>query len=280
MKTPSVPELFLAMLCAVPLSLAQQPGAATFLLSSPQGAGTQAAERAAALAARRESDEILARTYMATKRYREAGDVYEKLAKANPRDPSYLNLTGIACMQRGDLRGARRWFDRAIKLAPRFADAYNNVGATWYTEKDFKRALMYYQHAVTLQPGVAGYHTNVGYAYFSLKMIPEAEQSFRRALLMDPHIFLQNDRTGSVLQDRSVADRGLFAFTMARSYAGTGDAENCATYLRRALDEGYKDISTVRTDPSFTAVLADPNVQSVLSLIPAPQGLAAVPPGL
>ena len=275
MKTAAVPVLLLASLISAPLALAQQSGAAR-PPSSAQAA--QAAERSAALAAQREADETLARTYMATKRYKEAGDLYEKLAKANPRDPSYLNLTGIAYMQRGDLRGARRWFDRATKLAPRFADAYNTLGATWYTEKNFKRALEYYRRAVALQPGVAGYHTNVGYAYFSLKMTVEAEEAFRRALLMDPHIFQQNDRTGSVLQDRSVSDRGLFAFTMARSFAGTGDADSCATYLRRALDEGYKDIANVHTDPTFAGVLADPDVQSVLSLIPAPRGQAAIPP--
>jgi len=276
MKTPSVPVLFLTILIAAPLSVAAQSGAARPASSAP---GTQGAGRSEAPAAQREADEMLARTYMATKRYKEAGEIYQKLAKANPLDPQYLNLTGIAYMQRGDLRAARRWFDRAIRLVPRFADAYNNLGATWYTERDFKRALQYYQRAVTLQPGVAGYHTNVGYAYFSLKMTVEAEQAFRRALLMDPHIFQQNDRTGSVLQDRSVADRGLFAFTMARSFAGTGDAESCATYLRRALDEGYKDISKVHTDPTFAAVLADPGVQSILSQIPAPAGQAAVPPG-
>jgi hypothetical protein len=108
-------------------------------------------------------------------------------------------------------------------------------------------------------------------------MLPEAEQSFRRALLMDPFVFQQNDRTGSVLQDRSVTDRGLFAFTMAKSYAGTGDAAHTATYLRRALDEGYAKMAEVYTDPNFTAVLADPEVQAVLSLIPAPRSEAAIP---
>ena len=214
---------------------------------------------------------------MATKRYAEAGALYEKLAKANPRNPSYLNLAGIAHMQIGDLRGARRWFERAIKVEPRFADAYNNLGATWYAEKNFKRALQFYQRAVMLQPGVAGYHTNVGYAYFSMKMPVEAEQSFRRALLMDPFVFQQNDRTGSVLQDRSVEDQGLFAFTMAKSYAGAGDAAHCAAYLRRALDEGYKDMAHAYTDPGFASVLDAPEVQAVLSLIPVASNEAAVP---
>jgi tetratricopeptide (TPR) repeat protein len=267
MKRSALPALFLAWVIFAPPLLAQQR-------ATPAPAPGTAAARAAA---QRESDEILARTYMATKRYREAADMYESLAKAHPRDPSYLNFTGIAYMQNGELRRARSWFERCVKLEPRYAEAYNNLGATWYTEKDFKRALEYYQRAVALQPGVASYHTNVGYAYFSLKMLPEAEQAFKRALLMDPFIFQQNERTGSVLQDRSVADRGLFAFTMARSYASTGDAMRCANYLRRALDEGYLDIATAHTDPTFAPVLEDPEMQAVLALIPTTRNEAAGP---
>jgi tetratricopeptide (TPR) repeat protein len=275
MKTFAASLFFLAGVIFAPRALAQQPGAGKPPATAP--APNTPAGKAAAAAAQRKADEILARTYMVTKRFGEAGDVYEKLAKANPRDPSYLNLVGIAHMKDGDLRGARKWFERCIKREPRFADAYNNLGATWYTDKNFKRALQYYQRAVALQPGVAGYHTNVGFAYFSLKMPVEAEQAFRRALLMDPFVFQQNDRTGSVLQDRSVADQGLFAFTMAKSYAGTGDAAHCASYLRRALDEGYKDVAKAYTDPGFAGVLSDPEVQAVLSLIPAAGSEAAVP---
>ena len=141
MKQSAVPALFLALAIFAPPLSAQQRGAA-----NAPAPGSPAARAAA----QRESDEILARTYMATKRYVEAAEMYEKLAKANPRDPSYLNFTGIAYMQNGDLRRARSWFERCVKLEPRFADAYNNLGATWYTEKDFKRALEYYQRAVQL----------------------------------------------------------------------------------------------------------------------------------
>lgn len=266
MKTLAIRLLFLAVVICAPRALAQQPRA--------PGPNT-AAGRAAAAAAQREADETLARTYMVTKRYTDAGALYEKLAKAYPREPTYLNQSGIARMQMGDLREARKWFERCIKAEPRFADAYNNLGATWYTAKNFKRALQYYQRAVALQPGVAGYHTNVGYAYFSMKMPVEAEQAFRRALLMDPFVFQQNDRTGSVLQDRSVEDKGLFAFTMAKSYAGTGDAAYCAAYLRRALDEGYKNMALVYSDPGFAGVLGDPQVQAVLTMIPVASNAAA-----
>jgi tetratricopeptide (TPR) repeat protein len=233
------------------------------------------AAAAASAAEQRDTDETLARTYLATKRFAESAAVFEKLSKSNPRDPKYANYTGIAYMQDGNLKMARTWFQRATKIEPRFADAYNNLGATWYAEKNFKRALQFYQRAVMLQPGVAGYHTNVGYAYFSMKMPIEAEEAFKRALLMDPLIFQQNGRTGSVLQDRSVQDKGLFAYTMAQSYAEANDSATCAAYLRRSLDEGYKDIAKVYLDPVFAPILAEPNIQAVLALIPQPNTAAA-----
>ena len=237
------------------------------------------AAAAAAAAEQRETDETLARTYLATKRYTESAALFEKLSKSNPHNPSYANYAGIAHMQNGDLRLARNWFQRAVKIEPRFADAYNNLGATWYTEKNFKRALQYYKRAVTLQPGVASYHTNVGYAYFSLKMPVEAEEAFKRALLMDPLVFQQNGRTGSVLQDRSVTDQGLFAFTMAKSYAEANDPDHCAAYLRRSLDEGYKDISKVYTDPAFAPMLSEGSMQPVLALIPQPNTVSSAGSG-
>jgi hypothetical protein len=110
-----------------------------------------------------------------------------------------------------------------------------------------------------------------------MKKPVEAEEEFRRAILMDPLVFQQNSRNGSVLQDRSVTDKGLFAYTMAQSFAGAGDARLCAAYLRRAIDEGYKDLALVYTDPKFAAVLNDPDVQAVLTLAPAAGTQAAAP---
>jgi hypothetical protein len=49
------------------------------------------------------------------------------------------------------------------------------------------------------------------------------------------------------------------------------------SYLKRALDEGYKDISKIYSDPNFASVLGDPNMQELLSSIPPAQNQAAVP---
>jgi hypothetical protein len=67
------------------------------------------------------------------------------------------------------------------------------------------------------------------------------------------------------LQDRSVGDRGRFYFLLAKSFAEAGNLERCLIYLRKAKDEGYKELAAVKSDPSFAAVVQDPAVQEVLA---------------
>jgi tetratricopeptide (TPR) repeat protein len=215
----------------------------------------------------REKDELQARIYMAKKQYPEAAQVYSKLAQENPKEAAYLNYLGIALLQEGKNDEARKYFDRATKVNRRFSDAYNNLGATYFAEKQYKKAISQYQRSLSLKPDVASVYTNVGYAYFAEKQIPKAMEAFHKALEIDPHVFEETGRAGSILSYRSVADRGLFNFMLAKDYAQSGDAANTIVYLRRAHDEGYKDVAKARTDPAFAKVIADPNVKALLDEI-------------
>jgi hypothetical protein len=71
-----------------------------------------------------------------------------------------------------------------------------------------------------------------------------------------------------------VGDRGRFYFLLAKSFAEAGNLERCLIYLRKAKDEGYKELSAVRSDPSFAALLKDPGIQEVL----APKALDSTQP--
>jgi tetratricopeptide (TPR) repeat protein len=215
----------------------------------------------------REKDELQARIYMAKKQYSEAAEIYSRLAQQNPKDPSYYNYLGIAQLQEGKLNDARKSFDRATKVNRRFADAYNNLGATYYAEKKYKNAITQYQRSLALKPNVASVYTNIGYAYFAEKQLPKAMEAFHQALAIDPKVFEETGRYGSILSYRSVADRGLFNYMLAKDFAQNGDAENCLVYLRRAADEGYKDLGKARTDPAFAKVITDPNVKALLDTV-------------
>ena len=218
----------------------------------------------------REKDELQARIYMAKKQYAEAVQIYSRLSQQYPKDAAYLNYTGIAFLQEGKMDDARKYFDRATKVNKRFSDAYNNLGATYYAQKDYKKAIAQYQRSLSLKPDVASVYTNIGYAYFAQKQLPKAMEAFHKALAIDPGVFEQTGRSGSILSFRSVADRGLFNFLLAKDFAQSGDAANCAVYLRRAADEGYKDVGKARTDSGFAKVIANPSVKAVLDEV-APQ---------
>ena len=109
-------------------------------------------------------------------------------------------------------------------------------------------------------------YSNLGYAYFGDKKYEQSMASFHQALVLDPQFFEHNGgRNGSVLQDRSVSDRGRFYFMLAKSFAQSGNVERCIVYLRKAKDEGYAALATVKADPDFAAMLKNPAIQEILA---------------
>ena len=212
------------------------------------------------------TDEQLADLYMARKDFREAAFSYKRLADQHPQNPVYLNKLGIALHQQAALGAALKYYERASKVDPSYADAQNNIGTIWYQRKKYGRAIKAYQKAINIRNDMAVLHSNLGYAYFGDKKYVQAISSFRQALALDPQLFEHsNSRNGSVLQDRSVGDRGRFYFLLAKSFAEAGNLERCLIYLRKAKDEGYKELSAAKTDPSFAAALKDPAIQEVLA---------------
>src|SRR5262249_19962562 len=215
------------------------------------------------------TDEQLADLYMVRKDYREATVVYKRLADQNPGNPVYWNKLGIALHQQTALSMALKYYERAAKADPSYADAQNNIGTIWYQRKRYGKAIKAYQKAIGIRNDMAVLYSNLAYAYFGDKKYELAIASFRQALALDPQLFEHNgSRSGSLLQDRSVSDRGRFYFLLAKSFAEAGNLERCLIYLRKAKDEGYKELAAAKTDPAFAAVLKDPAVQEVITTKP------------
>jgi tetratricopeptide (TPR) repeat protein len=216
------------------------------------------------------TDEQMGDLYMVRKQFREAAEMFKKLADQDPRNPVYLNKLGIALHQQAALGLALKYYERAVKVDPRYADAENNVGTIWYQRKKFEKAIKAYNKAIAMRSDMAVLYSNLGYAYFGEKKYEEAIAAFHHALVLDPQLFEHNgSRSGSILQDRSVDDRGRFYYMLAKSYAQAGDLDRCIHYLRKAKDEGYKNFTDIKKDPAFGAALKDPAVQELLLPKPA-----------
>src|SRR5712664_650067 len=260
---PAVVLLLTLSISSAGQTLVETPGAPVV----PRVAQSQSPTESSVIVVKPElTDEQVADLYMARKDFREAAFSYKRLADQNPRNPVYLNKLGIALHQQAALGAALKYYERASKVDPSYADARNNIGTIWYQRKKYGRAIKAYQKAITIRSDLAVLHSNLGYAYFGDKKYEQAISSFRQALALDPQLFEHsNSRSGSILQDRSVGDRGRFYFLLAKSFAEAGNLERCLIYLRKAKDEGYKEMAAVKTDPSFAAALKDPAIQEVLA---------------
>ncbi len=205
-----------------------------------------------------------ARIFMAEKKYEEAIRNFQEALKINPKNAVALNMIGIAYLNLNNYEQAKKYFERSSRADKKYPSAVNNLGMVYYHQKNYKRAIREYQRAVLVDPQQPGTHANLGFAYYNTNKMIEAATEFQKAIELDPQIFEHNDRVGSMVQDRSVSNHGLFFFTMARVYAQKNDAPHCAEYLRKSLEEGYKEVGKAYSDPAFKAVVNDPAVQAVL----------------
>lgn len=217
----------------------------------------------------REATEMRGDIYMARKEYSEAVAEYEQIITADPKDAAVLNKVGVAYQQLGDLARAERAYKRSMHADKNFASAVNNCGTVEYERKHFGKAIGLYKKALVLRGDMPTMYSNLGYAYFANKEYPEAMNSFEKALQLDPTVFDRRGQGGTMVQQRSTPDPGLFYFFVAKTYASVGDAERAAHYLKLARDDGYTEFLSAQTDPAFAKVIKDPGVQEVLHEAPS-----------
>jgi tetratricopeptide (TPR) repeat protein len=281
---------FLVMLFAVP-SRAQTPSSelppltqdAAWLMASdrstppslpaPAAASMQTAQQVSTANASPEvvnelTPEQMGDLYMARKQYVEAAQTFKVLCDKNPTNAVYFNKLGIALHQQEALTLAMKYYEKALKVNPKYADAQNNIGTIWYQRKKYGKAIRAYEKAIKINDDMAVLYSNLGYAYFGDKKYEESIAAFRIALQKDPQFFEHNSaRSGSLLQDRSVTDRGRFYYLLAKSFAESGNIDRAVLYLRKAKDEGYATlIADLKKDKAaFAAELKLPEVQSLLN---------------
>lgn len=222
-------------------------------------------ERAAAIDRPAVTPELRGDIFMARKMFREAADMY----KLMPQDsPITWNKVGIAYHQMLDLSLAQRYYQKAIKLKPDYPEAVNNLGTVHYARKSYRRAIGYYRRALLINPGSASVLSNLGTAYFARKKYDDALKAYQQALALDPEVFEHRNAAGVLLQERTVEERAKFHFYLAKTYAKAGLHDRAMLYLRKALEEGFKDRDKLTQDPEFAAMQALPEFQDLLKYQP------------
>jgi tetratricopeptide (TPR) repeat protein len=202
---------------------------------------------------------------MARKMYREAVDVYKE---GPPESAVIWNKIGIAYHQMLQLENARRNYEKAIKLDPQYSEAINNLGTVYYAHKNFKKAISYYKRALKIAPSSASVYSNLGTAYFARKKYKEAAETYQIALSLDKDVFEHHGTYGVLLEERSVEERAKFHFYLAQTYAKAGMNDRALQYIRKALEEGFKDKKKLMEDPEFDSLRELPEFKEIIALEP------------
>jgi tetratricopeptide (TPR) repeat protein len=202
--------------------------------------------------------------FMARKMYRDAIDTY----KQAPVSAQMLNKIGIAYHQLAELDTAAKYYQRAFKADPTFSDAINNLGTIYYSKKSFRRAVGEFKKVLRLRPDAAATWANLANAYFERKQYELSSESLQKALALDPGVLENRGTVGSLVQDRNVADRAKYHYYLAKSFAKNGKNADALQYIRKALEEGFKDRQKFLEEPEFAALRDDPDFKLLMATEP------------
>jgi len=202
------------------------------------------------------------------KDYVDAIDYYQAALKRAPASTAVYNKIGICQLMMLRYKEAKKSFERAIKVDRKHADAYNNLGVIDYELHNYSAAIRQYEKAVSLKNDAASYYGNLGAAYFGKRQFDKAMQSYAKALAIDPDIFEHSSHAGVLAQLPSPEDRARYDYVLAKLYAKAGESDRSLHYLKKALEDGYKDIKDVYKDNEFGTLRKDPRFTELMASKP------------
>ena len=98
--------------------------------------------------------------------------------------------------------------------------------------------------------------------------IQRSFESYQKALQLDPEVFEHRNSSGALLQERSVEERAKFHYYLAKTYAKAGNQERALLYIRKAIEEGFKERAKFSEEPEFAGLKDLPEFKELLKLEP------------
>ena len=126
------------------------------------------------------------RNALAEGKYAQAIDNFNVLAQLDTADYYTFFFRGIAKYNLGDLRGARRDFDRSVQINPVFTSGYHYRGITESRFGNYDQALADLQKAIDLRPGFIGLYFSRGVTYFLSQQFEKAIADFDKYIRKEP----------------------------------------------------------------------------------------------
>jgi tetratricopeptide (TPR) repeat protein len=164
---------------------------------------------------------------------------------------------------------AKKSFEHAIRVDKKYANAFANLAVVYYEEASYGKSIRDYDRAIELDGEQAVFYNNRAASLFAKKQYEKAMVDYAKALQLDPDIFERTAR-GAGVQARlpSPQDRARYDYVLAKLYAKNGSSDRSLHYLKKAMEEGYKDINNVYKDDEFSSLRKDPRFAELMASKP------------
>ena len=126
------------------------------------------------------------RQALADGKYALAIENFNVLTRLDTTDHYTYFFRGIAKYNLGDLRGAKRDFDRSVSINPVFTSGWHYRGITESRFGNYEQALKDLQQAIDLRPGYVGLYFSRGVTYFLAQQFDNAIEDFDRYIRKEP----------------------------------------------------------------------------------------------
>ncbi len=180
------------------------------------------------------------------------------------KSPIVWNNIGMAYHHLFALDEARKAYQHALALNPRFAAASNNLAAVYYGQHEFKVAEHWYKRALKHSNESAVIYCNLGTAYFAQDKMKKGLKMYQKAFAIDQEVFAPN-QAAMVEGGGSREQRVAINYYIAQTFASAGKQEQALTYLRKAMDEGFRDRKRLDEDKDFAVLRTTPEFQQLLN---------------
>jgi tetratricopeptide (TPR) repeat protein len=197
---------------------------------------------------------------MARGEYAAAIAVYQE---GNLKSAIVWNNIGMAYHHMFALDEARKAYQTALTINPRFAPASNNLAAVYYGQHDFRDAEHFYKRALKHTQESAVIFCNLGTAYFAQGKYKQGMKAYRKAFEIDESVFAP-DRAAMIEAGSSREQRIAMNYFVAATYARAGKQDKALIYLRKAMDEGFRDRKRLIEDKDFATLRTTPEFQHLM----------------
>jgi hypothetical protein len=78
-------------------------------------------------------------------------------------------------------------------------------------------------------------------------------------------VFERRSTQGNAVQDQTVQERARYHYYVAKTYAQAGVKDRALQYIRKSLEEGFKEREKFLKEPEFAQLRDDPEFKLIMA---------------